>query len=204
MKTTTRAIAVGIFDNRPEARRALQSLRKVGFRDDDLGVIAPGDKEIRTAEEASLDDEEDSKAGSGALTGAAAGLGVGGLWGLGVVAGMLPAVGPVIAGGALAAVLASAAAGAAAGGIIGALVGMGIPEDEAEYYQKEVERGNILVTVQAGDRYEEAQEVLYDFGARNVNRRDASEPSDTGRPGLAGPSGEGAFEAREERPRAPR
>jgi hypothetical protein len=48
-------------------------------------------------------------------------------------AGVLPAIGPVIAGGLLAAVAASAAAGAAAGGIVGALIGLGIPEEEARY-----------------------------------------------------------------------
>jgi uncharacterized protein (TIGR02271 family) len=66
---------------------------------------------------------------------------VGALWGLGILAGVLPAIGPAIAGGTLAAILSSAAAGAATAGIAGTLIGLGIPEDEANYYHQEFRAG---------------------------------------------------------------
>jgi len=91
------------------------------------------------------------------------------------MAGLLPAIGPVIAGGTLAAILASAATGAAAAGLAGALIGLGIPEEEADYYEGEVGSGRTVVTVKAGDRYDEARQVLqryrgHDFETRNTGR----------------------------------
>ena len=63
---------------------------------------------------------------------------------MGVLAGIgalaIPGVGPIIAGGALASTLAGAGIGAAAGGLLGALVGLGIPEEEARYYETGLRR----------------------------------------------------------------
>ena len=101
--------------------------------------------------------------------GAATGLGVGGLWGLGILAGVLPGIGTAIAGGALAGIVSSAAAGAAADGLLGAVAGLGIPEDEAEYYDEEFRRGGILVTVRAGGRLDEARATLQRFGAYDIH-----------------------------------
>jgi hypothetical protein len=84
---------------------------------------------------------------------------------------LVPGFGPVIAGGVLATVLGGAAVGAAAGGILGALTGMGIPEEEARYYETAFNEGRILVTVKADGRYEEAREALYDQGAFDVEHR---------------------------------
>jgi uncharacterized protein (TIGR02271 family) len=95
------------------------------------------------------------------------------LWGLGVLAGAIPAIGPAIAGGALAALLSSAAAGAAAAGLAGTLIGMGIPKDEAEYYESEFRSGRILVTVSAMGREMEAREILRRHGAYDSTNRSA-------------------------------
>ncbi len=80
---------------------------------------------------------------------------------------MLPAIGPVIAGGTLAAIAASAATGAAAGGLAGALLGMGVSDDDVKYYDKEFSRGRTIVTVEAGTRVAEANSVLSRHGAQN-------------------------------------
>jgi uncharacterized protein (TIGR02271 family) len=103
----------------------------------------------------------------GAAAGVATGAGIGALWALGIAAGMLPAIGPVIAGGLLASVLASAAGGAAAAGIIGALIGLGIPEEDARYYEEEFKAGRTLVTVKANGRYDEALAVIRRHGGYN-------------------------------------
>lgn len=171
MMNTTLRTAVGSFDDRHQAQQAVEALRRAGFREDQIGIITRDEdrSEIREREE---EEEEVGQAGSGAATGAAAGAGVGALWGLGVLAGLLPAVGPVIAGGTLAAILASAAAGAAAGGILGALLGLGIPEEEAAYYEEEFKSGRTLVTVRADGRYDEARAILQRFGSYDYHAAD--------------------------------
>ncbi len=80
--------------------------------------------------------------------------------GLAVLAGTIPVVGPVLAVGTLGTVLLNVAAGAAIAGLVGALVGFGISEDDARYYENEVKGGRFLVTVNAGDRAEEARTIL--------------------------------------------
>ena len=42
--------------------------------------------------------------------------------------------------------------GRAAGGLVGALIGLGIPEDEAKYYEGEFKSGKTVVTVRAENR----------------------------------------------------
>jgi uncharacterized protein (TIGR02271 family) len=202
--TKTKTTAVGVFRDRAHAQQAVRELRQMGFSEDDIGVVSHRDDESTDGQIGREAADEETNAGSGALAGAATGLGLGGLWGLGVVAGALPAIGPVIAGGALAAVLASAATGAAAGGLLGALIGMGIPEEEAEYYQGELERGRTIVTVRANGRYDEAQAVLYRHDAYDVHSKDDEQGAATGRMGeRAGRADhERNIELREERLRA--
>jgi uncharacterized protein (TIGR02271 family) len=45
---------------------------------------------------------------------------------------------------------------------------MGVPEEEARWYESEVGRGGILVTVRADGRYDEARAVLLQHGAREA------------------------------------
>jgi hypothetical protein len=84
------------------------------------------------------------------VAGAIAGASLGGLVGLGVAAGVIPVVGPVLAVGTLGTVLLNAVGGAAIAGIAGALIGLGIPEEDARYYENEVKAGKYLVTVECG------------------------------------------------------
>src|SRR4029079_13207366 len=105
--------------------------------------------------------------GAGAATGAVAGAGLAALWSLGISFGVIPVIGPILAAGPIAAAILSAAGGAAAGGLLGALVGMGIPEEDAKYYEGEIHAGNTLVTVHADGRYDEAWNILLRHGAYN-------------------------------------
>jgi uncharacterized protein (TIGR02271 family) len=159
------------------AQEAVRQLKQAGFHDDEIGVASRGE-----AESEQRTDQGGSYAGEGALAGAAAGAGIGGLWALGIAAGMLPAIGPVIAGGLLASILASAAVGAAAGGLAGALIGLGVPEEEAEYYETEFKSGRTIVTVKADGRYDEAYAILQRNGAFDFEKRDAERM----RPTMAG------------------
>ena len=60
--------------------------------------------------------------------------------------------------------VAGAGIGAAAGGLAGALVGIGIPEEEAAYFEEGFRTGGILVTVNAGSRAAEAADILEGHG----------------------------------------
>jgi uncharacterized protein (TIGR02271 family) len=148
-------------------------LRQAGFRDDQIGVIA---RNTGASRDTDTDEATDNYAGEGAATGIAAGAGLGALWGMGIIAGVMPILGPAIAGGALAAILTSAAAGAAAAGLAGALVGMGIPKEEAEYYQKEFHAGRVLVTVTANGRAIDAENILRRSGGHDItNKADSTQ-----------------------------
>lgn len=167
--TVTRTTAVGVFHDRAEAQQAINKLKSVGFTDDQIGVTA------RNTDGTTLDvGKQDSYANEGGLTGLAAGAGVGALWGLGIIAGVIPAIGPAIAGGTLAAILSSAAAGAAAAGVAGTLIGLGIPKEEAEFYETEFEAGRIVVTVHAGDRYAEAADIVAQHRGYDAINRSAA------------------------------
>ncbi len=156
-KNFERNAVVGVFENGEDARRAIDELHRAGFTDNEIGIISH-DRSGTTRD--AIKDERGSYAEEGAMTGAVAGAGLGAAWAIGIAAGMLPAIGPVIAGGTLAAILASAGLGAAAGGIAGTLVGMGIPEEEAEYYESEFQAGRTIVTVRASQRYNEAAGII--------------------------------------------
>jgi uncharacterized protein (TIGR02271 family) len=166
MAAVSRTTAVGVFADRAEAQRAVAELKRAGFRDDQIGVVTQKHDEHAVAGHK----DTGSKAAEGAAVGAAAGAGIGAAWALGIAAGIFPPLG-VVAGGTLMAVLASAGAGAAAASVAGALIGLGIPEEEARYYEGEVKAGRTVVTVKADGRYDEAVAVLRRFGGYDMASR---------------------------------
>lgn len=169
MAKVQQEVIVGVFADREKAQQAVNQLRAAGFREDQIGVAARDGKKVKGATKVK---GEGTKVEEGAVAGLAAGAGVGALWGLGIVAGILPAIGPAIAGGTLAAILSSTAAGAAVATLAGALIGLGIPEEEAEFYEKEFQSGKIIVTVKAGRRTAKAREILSRHGAYDIKSRE--------------------------------
>ncbi len=167
MPATANATIVGVFTNQGEAQEAIRELKRRGMREEQIGVISRYDQRGVTSDP----DAEGTLAAEGAAVGAAAGAGVGTLWAIGIAAGALPAIGPVIAGGTLAAVAASAAGGAITAGLIGALVGIGIPESDARFYEGEVKSGRTLVTVRAPARPAEVAEILRAHGGYDVHNQ---------------------------------
>ncbi len=57
------------------------------------------------------------------------------------------------------------AAVGAVGGLVAALIGLGLPEDAARSYQRELDAGRTAVTVKTDDRAGEAIDVLVRNGA---------------------------------------
>lgn len=167
---------VGVFESRADAERAVDALHRAGFRDDQIGVAVRNADVPQVTTNLGGGDE----AGTGAATGAVTGGVIGGLLGA-AAAGLIPGIGPVLAGGILAGVLGGAATGAVAGGLLGGLVGLGIPEEEAAYYNQEFEAGRVIVTVNAGGQSAEAQRILRDEGAYDLGtRRDRAGFADSG------------------------
>jgi uncharacterized protein (TIGR02271 family) len=177
-QTARRSTVVGVFHEREDARQAIEALKDAGFAPDTISILSP-DKQATQ----SMAEETGTHAGSGAATGAVAGGILGGLggWLVGIGALAIPGLGPFIAAGAFATALGGAAIGAGVGAIAGALVGMGVPKEEAEYYEGEVKSGRTLVTVRADGRYDEAQRLLRQHGAYDIESRGAAE-----RPAVSG------------------
>lgn len=165
-RATRRNTYVGVFDDRNDAELAARDLREQGFKDDQIGYAWRDD--------AGATHHEGNKAGKMAASGAGAGVVLGGIIGAGAAL-LIPGIGPVVSGGLLATALAGAATGAVtgavAGGISGALVGLGIPEEEARYYDQQFRNGRTLMTVKADDRYDDASGIVrsrrgYDYETR--------------------------------------
>ncbi|MCA1644079.1 MAG: YsnF/AvaK domain-containing protein [Chloroflexi bacterium] len=192
MATSRGSTVVGVFEDREHARAAIEALKEDGFTGDSISILSP-DKQATQ----DMAQETGTHAGSGAATGAVAGGVLGGLggWLVGIGALAIPGVGPFIAAGAFASALGGAAIGASVGAIAGALVGMGVPEEHAKYYEGEAKAGKTLVTVRADGRYDDAQRILREHGAYDVESRDRPAAA-TGNPMLrtdsaARPSGAG-------------
>jgi len=169
MAAKQRSTVVGVFEDRRHADQAVAELKRAGFRDDQIGV-AMRQTGGSTGAEATAESGE-TYAEEGAATGLLAGLGLGALAGLGVLSGVIPVIGPAIAGGTLGILISNAAAGAAAAGLAGALIGYGIPEEEAQYYHSEFEAGRTIVTITADGRYDEAYAILQRHGAYDMSTR---------------------------------
>jgi hypothetical protein len=160
--TNESGTVVGLFHNQADAERAIERLKQEGFSENQIGV-AMRDR----GRQQELIEGTGTQGAEGAAAGALGGGILGGVLGLlaGVGALAIPGVGPIIAGGTLTSTLAGAGIGAAAGGLLGALVGMGVPEEDARHFDEGFRAGGTLVTVNAGNRADEARECLYESGA---------------------------------------
>lgn len=158
----------GIYKDRSQVERAVDSLIGAGFRAEDISVLLPNN--VGTKDFAH---EKHTKAPEGAATGAGTGAVVGGT--LGVLAGIgalaIPGFGPFIAAGPIMGALAGVGAGGVVGGVVGALIGMGIPEYEAKRYEGRVKDGGILLSVHSDDSQwtKKAKEILERTGAEDVS-----------------------------------
>lgn len=166
-RTTTRNHYVGVFDDRNDAELAARDLRGKGFKDDQIGYA--------WRDESGKAHAEGNKAGQMAASGAGTGVVLGGIIGAGAAL-LIPGIGPVVSGGLLASALAGgvtgAVTGAVSGGVAGALVGLGIPAEEAKYYDQQFRDGRTLMTVRADERYDDASDIVrrrsgFDYETRN-------------------------------------
>ena len=167
---TGRSTIAGLFTTREQASNAVNGLKKAGFTDQQIGIVAR-DKD----QAGDLIEHNDNIDHSGAAAGAVGGTLLGGLVGLllGTGAMIIPGVGPVIAGGIFAETLGIAALGAgigaASGSLLGSLSDSGMSEDESRYFESGFRTGQILVTVKATQRLDEALDIIVKNGGEVGN-----------------------------------
>jgi uncharacterized protein (TIGR02271 family) len=157
--SVARSIA-GLFPDRSSAEQAIRDLKAAGFDQDRIGVVMR-DK----GETAAVTEEHGTKSTEGAVAGGIIGGTTGAILAA-VGALVIPGVGPFISGGILVSLI-----GGAAGWLVGGLAGLGIPEDEARYYEEQVGQGRALVTVDAQGRDAEARAILLRDGAEDLQGR---------------------------------
>ncbi len=156
--SNTSETIVGVFTNRNDAQQAVDDLYQSGFTKNNVGLVAKKGGDGTTGD----GDEATTGAVAGATVGALGGAAVG----AGILAGIIPVIGPVLAIGTLGTILINAAGGAAALGIAGALTGWGVSDDDAKYYESEVNSGKYLVTVETNTRFSDAQAILQRHGGK--------------------------------------
>jgi uncharacterized membrane protein len=147
-----RTIIYASFDSVERAREAAGALLDHGAAKEDLSLVLSDAS--RTSDEidsasSGITTTTGSDAASAAGVGAGIGLGVGAL--AAITAILVPGIGLVAGGGALATALAGAAgatvAGAAAGGVTGYLKDQGVPEDLAQRTETRIKSGGALLSI---------------------------------------------------------
>lgn len=163
MAMTQNPVAIGVFRDAAQARRAIDDLRRAGFSDEEIGFLTRANET-----EAGAASNVESSAATGAIGGGV----VGGI--LGAAAALLiPGFGPAIAGGILATILSGIGVGAAAGSVIGVLTGQGVSQEDARFYQQELEAGHTVVLVKSADGTAEATNLLRRAGAYDATTQNA-------------------------------
>jgi len=140
-----------IFPSQSQAETAVNELRTLGVHESDLSFIARhADNEVTTG----VVDHDNHEDGKGAARGLAVGATAGALFGL--AAALIPGVGPFVTAGFLASSLGAAAGGAAAGAIVGGVTGTlagsladaGYSHEEAQYYERSLNEGGVLIAIE--------------------------------------------------------
>jgi hypothetical protein len=156
MAKTAEAIA-GFFRTVADGEAARQALLSSGFTTEEVSFVA-GDTRghdtprIGPIDEVGAEKEAPTDAWIGGVVGLAAGM----------IAVVIPGIGPLIAAGPLAGAIGGLGVGAATGGVIGLIRDHGVSKDEAEFYAEGVKRGGALVIVHgvSGDRADQARKIF--------------------------------------------
>jgi len=145
MKNGSAMKVVGVYENEQEAIIAIEGLKQQGYSTGEISILSK-EKDVLT----DLEEVTGSKAMKGMEAGAVTGGVLGSGFGLiaGIVGFAIPGFGPILAAGPIATALAGGLAGVGIGGIAGTLVGLGISDEDADRYERDVREGKILVLVE--------------------------------------------------------
>ncbi|MBA3320136.1 MAG: hypothetical protein H0T45_01640 [Pyrinomonadaceae bacterium] len=166
----------GIFQNRADAERAVESLRALGVADRYIDLLSPGTSAAQLDAQVTTTETEQPGMGKalGGTVGGAMGAAGGVTLGAAAASLLIPGVGPVIAAGLIGAALfgvGGAAAGAAAGNALEDNIAEGLPHDELYVYEDALRQGRTVVIAVAedGEPATQAQDVLAQAGAESVD-----------------------------------
>jgi hypothetical protein len=154
---------IGLYKDTSTAQRVIEALLEAGFSGDDLSLLVK-DKRESAAE---LDVSATESVGFGALVGALVGIG----------SALVPGIGPLVGGGALAVMLTAgigAAAGAVTGGITANLLDLGLNEEAAAYYDDGLRWGGVVVSLTTKAEWLEwAQNIMARHDPVRIEEREA-------------------------------
>ncbi len=158
---TRRDVVPAVFGNRTDAEAALAELRQLGFRHDDLGVMVPD------PEHHHLIDNSDREVWGSLSAGMVAGIPIGTLAGMALMALVIPGLGILGLGGAL---IVGGAGGALWGAYLGSVTGLAAEimhvEDVEHRYEISLQPNEILVVVMAHAQAERVCQIMEQHGAR--------------------------------------
>ncbi len=160
-------LITAVFDSHSTAKQAFDRLFTAGFEPRRMSVLMA--EEVRQLVRARQEDSplHEPSTETVRATGIGAALG-GSLAALAAAAISLTGVGLVVAGP-LAAALGGAAAGATAGGFLGSLVGMGVNDDVARTYVRDLQGGSVLLGVDCPPaETARARAILREAGGRDL------------------------------------
>lgn len=172
MDTTT----LGIFRNKDNAEDAINALGQNGISSKDISIVIKDDAIVQE-----ITKNTGGKMVGGVTTGGIVGGIAGLLIGIGSI--MIPGIGGLLIAGPIALGLTGAAAttvsgvltGALAGGLLGGLIGLGLPELEAEVYEKNIQAGSILLGVPTSNQTESnvrnILEKYYGQHVKTINKK---------------------------------
>ena len=178
---------IALFEFETEANRAADELVENGFTREQIGIVA-GHGLSRPEEHVDATEDVEGKT-MGAL---GKGIAYGG--GLGAVAGglatlLIPGVGPLIIGGALATTLMGAGLGASVGGVMATLMQAGVDESDARLFESALRHGGVVLTLQTDEAHaSQAVEILNRRGALDMDKH-GTEPGDRGVDRVEGSTG---------------
>lgn len=158
-------VLVGIFETEHEANNVILRLKEIGYREDEITVMAKDKEKMDRLE------GDTSRMGEGAAIGGTLGGIAAALPALGVLA--IPGIGPILAAGPIAVILGGIVAGGVAGGLIGAFTKMGISEEDAKHYESQLEMGKIIVLV---ENREDLRDEVHSTYRQNNNFNDMYPP----------------------------
>jgi hypothetical protein len=164
---------VGIYDREDKAVQAVEDLKSQGYAQKDISMITNNREML---EKLGINEPTRSKMNEGAKTGAATGSLIGGLAGLlaGFGAFTIPGIGPILAAGPIVAAFVGGSAGIGVGGITGALIGLGIPEEEANRYEQEMQQEKILVLVEKQNNQSTTKPMDHNASVRELTEVDST------------------------------
>ncbi len=167
---------VGVFPTGAAAQLAVDDLYYARFTEQEVGMVT---RDGSVAPAGTSTTTQERSANTGAAAGIAAG-GVAGAVAATIAVNVIPGLGQIITGGALAAIAIGALLGAAGGSLVGPFVAMGLTEDEAKEADRHFAAGRSIVVVRAPGREAEAMDIMARRGAeqlRLTNPARATSPS---------------------------